>query len=418
MANINNLFSDGYKTNPIREALVFCYRFINEVATCEFEKQGRLITLYGKTKDAADEAERLERETCRTLLANLNFDLCRMIAIFMELPGAIENVFSDTPLFGERNEKIFPKVKSEDVAVVRKKLEAMEILPQCGDKKAKRTTADLAEFAFIMKDLIFIDMARILRAFQNLAMSERVLMTNPDKLDERYQLMMKDYQENEWQNDQAYRREELDDYICQYGYSADSLKTYLKYLERDALNQTMQGNSAVINDYYLNQNDHVSYIYHSRKQLTLQDVKLHFYFVNSRKMVMEEIELYKLKQPVPGAEADLFTCRAAKELAEQLIPVIKDRVVFHYSYQYAAWVKALMDLKMIYPNKGEQNKRNGTLIVNYIYKMFGERIDKSTLFSYISKDEEFSKIRDQYDLIISLYEQTFDERIELLRKMV
>ena len=126
--------------------------------------------------------------------------------------------------------------------------------------------------------------------------------------------------------------------------------------------------------------------------------------------------LFDLRQPAPGADADLFTCRAAKELVELLNPAITDRVDFDYSYQFAAWVKAMMDLNLIYSNKDENNKRNGTLIVNYVFKAFRERIDKSTLFSYINKEKEFEKIKEQYELIMNICDSASGERIDFLKK--
>ena len=427
MTSVNNCISVGYKVSPIHEALAFCYRFINEIATCEFEKQGRLITLYGKTKDAANEAENLAKEAGRTLLDNLNFDLNRMIVVFKEFPGAIENVFNHTPLFRERDEERYPKVKPEDVTVVRKKLEAMESLSR--NNRAKKTSADLTEFAYIMKDLIFYDLARILGAFQNIANSNRTLMDNPDKRTKLYQLMAKDYQENEWKNDQQYIREELNDYIRQHGYTKESLQTFLKRLELDSLNYARHGDVATINHHYLNQNSHISYIYHSRHQLTQHDIRLHLHFVNSRKMVMQEIELFDLKQPAVGSYSILFKNRAAHQLADLLAPVFSMKVDFEHDYHHIAWVEAMKDTGLI-----DSKKRNGPQIIHYIENKFGESIDKSSLSRYSRKGTDFGKIKDQYDLILSIINQAlgreqkkecdyfqdesseFFERLETLKK--
>ena len=408
---LNTYHSINYNIGPLQNAWNCCDRFIHEIATCEFDKQGRLLSLYGNVKDAADDMEHREKEACHTLLDLVQIDLDRQMPIIIRIPETIEEIFRIVPLFGERNYDKYPVVKPEDVPAAREKLEAMEFLPLCGNSKAKKTIIDATEFAYIMKDLTIFDLTRMIQSLQNIAKSEQMLKGNSDKRLERYQLMMNAYQTNEWKNDQQYMREDLDDYISLHGYNKESLKAYLKRLEHDALNHSKHGRVATINHHYLNQNSHVSYIYHSRHQLTKQDIRHHFYFVNSRNLVLQEIELYDLRQPAPGAEANLFTNRAAKELVELLIPAITARVDFDHSYQYAAWVKAMMDLNLI-----RHDKSNRMLITNYVNKKFKENLDKSTLFRYLNKDEGFEKFKEQYELIMLLFDQTQDEKFDFLRK--
>lgn len=195
-----------------------------------------------------------------------------------------------------------------------------------------------------------------------------------------------------------------------------ALEMFLKQLDRDATDLLSIEMLVTLNRLYLNGEDHLSYIFDHRHELKQEHITRHLCFISCRKLVEQEIELFDLRQPAPGADADLFTCRAAKELVELLIPLIKVRVDFDYSYQYAALVKAMMDLNLIYSNKDEKNKRNGTLIVNYVFKTFTERIDKSTLFNYINKEKEFEKIKDQYDLIMSICYSASGERIDFLKK--
>lgn len=195
-----------------------------------------------------------------------------------------------------------------------------------------------------------------------------------------------------------------------------ALEMFLKQLDRDATDLLSIEMLVTLNRLYLNGEDHLSYIFDHRHELKQEHITRHLCFISCRKLVEQEIELFDLRQPAPGADADLFTCRAAKELVELLNPAITDRVDFDYSYQFAAWVKAMMDLNLIYSNKDENNKRNGTLIVNYVFKAFRERIDKSTLFSYINKEKEFEKIKDQYDLIMSICYSASGERIDFLKK--
>lgn len=394
-------------------------RITKEQPFAEYEKQGRLLGMFGVVCTTALEMYRMEKESKKTFLSPIQpFDYDRMITRLEELPNSLRKILANVPLFKERDYLRYPALTIDDIEEFKEKFKAFESLPQCNNGGVKKTIINIVEFAYNMYDTLFIGLTTIAQSLQKMRDDELMLGENHDMLSKRWNLMMKCYLENEWMIDKQVFQKKLNEYIRQFGHDKTTLEMFLNQLDRDATDLLSMDMLVTLNRLYLNDEDNLSYIFDHRHELKQEHITRHLCFISCRKLVEQEIEQFDLRQPAPGAEADLFTCRAAKELAEQLIPVIKDRVVFHYSYQYAAWVKALMDLKMIYPNKGEQNKRNGTLIVNYIYKMFGERIDKSTLFSYISKDEEFSKIRDQYDLIISLYEQTFDERIELLRKMV
>ena len=187
---LNNYNSIDYKNSPLQNLLVCCDRFKHEIATCEFDKQGRLLSLYGKVKDGADYMDDMEKKACHTLLDHVQFDIERMITLFKEQPVTIEDIFKAVPLFGERDHHKYPVVKPEDVPAAREKLEAMEILPLCGNRMAKKTVIDATEFAYIMKDLIIFDLTRMIQSFQNIAISEQMLKGNSDKRLERYQLMM------------------------------------------------------------------------------------------------------------------------------------------------------------------------------------------------------------------------------------
>lgn len=407
--NINNYNSVDYKTNPLQSVLVCCNRFKHEIATCEFDKQGRLLSLYGNVKGAADYMELREKEACHTLLGHAQSDILRMITLFKEQPGTIEDIFNAAPLFGERNYDKYPIVKPEDVPAAREKLEAMEILPLCGFGSVKKTIIDATEFAYIMKDLTIFDLHRILRSFQNIAKSEQMLH-NSDKRIERYHRMLKDYQENERESDKLKNRKEWVEHIGQHGCHKESLLAFLSHLEREATNHAL-GIVAEMNKLYLNELGHIDFIYDHRQTLTPEQLLSHLRFVNDRNQVLQEIELFDLRQPVPGAEADLFTCRAAKELVELLIPFITDRVDFDYGYQYAAWVKAMMDMNLI-----RSDRQNGTLVTNYVNNMFDEKLSKSTLCRY--QNSEFDKINDHYELIRSICDQTSGERIDILKKVI
>jgi pentatricopeptide repeat protein len=78
-------------------------------------------------------------------------------------------------------------------------------------------------------------------------------------------------------------------------------------------------------------------------------------------------------------------------------------VDFEHGYQYGAWVKAMVDLKLI-----RADKRNGTAIIRFVNKTFGEQIDKTTLFRCLTKEGDFEKIRDLYEGILSVIRQEME----------
>ena len=364
------------------------------------------MSLYGNVKDAADDLEHREKEAYHTLLDHVQLDLDRLMPIIIRIPETIEEIFRIVPLFGERNYDKYPVVKPEDVPAAREKLEAMELLPLCGNRMAKKTIIDATEFAYIMKDLIIFDLQRIRQSLQNIAKNERMLH-NSDKRIERYHRMLKDYQKNERESNKLQNRKDWVEHIGQHGCHKESLLAFLSHLEREAINHAL-GIEAELNEVYLNEAGHVTFIYEHRHKLTPKQLLNHLRFVNDRNQVLQEMELFDLRQPVPGAEADLFTCRAAKELVELLLPAITARVDFDHSYQYAAWVKAMMDLKLI-----PSDRQNGTLVMNYVNKKFRVKISNSTLSRYMNS--KFDKIKDLYDLIMSICDSASGERIEFLK---
>ena len=61
---------------------------------------------------------------------------------------------------------------------------------------------------------------------------------------------------------------------------------------------------------------------------------------------------------------------------------------------------AMIDTGLIYADR-----RNGTAMVRFVNEAFGEQIDKPTLFRYLKRDDDFEKIKDQYEVIRSIINQ-------------
>ena len=400
----------------LERVLEYGERITKERPFTEYEKQGRLLSMFGVVCTTALEMYRMEMESKKTLLSPISCDYVRMIARLEELKGSLRKILGEVPLFAKRDLLKYPELTINDIEDFKERFLAFERLPQCDKSGARKTIINIVEFAYNMYDTLFMGLTTIAQSLQKMRDDEQMLGDHHELLSKRWNLMMKRYLENEWLTDKQVFQKKLDEYINQFGKDKTTLEMFLKQLDRDATDLLSIEMLVTLNRLYLNGEDHLSYIFDHRHELKQEHINRHLCFISCRKLVEQEIELFDLRQPAPGADADLFTCRAAKELVELLIPAITDRVDFDYSYQYAAWVKAMMDLNLIYSNKDEKNKRNGTLIVNYVFKTFTERIDKSTLFSYINKEKEFEKIKDQYDLIMNICYSASSERIDFLKK--
>ena len=68
---------------------------------------------------------------------------------------------------------------------------------------------------------------------------------------------------------------------------------------------------------------------------------------------------------------------------------------------------AMKDAGLIYANR-----RNGTAMVRFINEAFREQVDKPTLFRYLNKDDDFEKIKDQYEVIHSIIDQALGRASE------
>ena len=421
--------SDTCVEGTLVRLLDYCDRMEREEPLTEAEMIGRLFTIYGTVEKAAEGLARMVEEVRKTLLCHTQLDYERWIAKIEARRRLLKKTLGYVTVFAERNKLDYPLLEEDDISVAKEKLKSMENLPR--NNRAKRTMVDVAEAGYYMHDLIFIYLGRILNSLQYLYDDHRMLNESDEKRCQRYHQMLIDYLEHEGVMDQSHFLKELDDFIRQNGDDKEALNAFQKQLEHEALNHPKHGNVAIINHHFLNQNSHVSYIFHSRHELTQDEINRHLYFVCCWNHVNKKIELCILKEPAVGAYANLFTSRAAQELTKLLTPTISMKVDFEHDYLYAACAEAMKDTGLIY-----KKKRNGTQVTNFVNETFGEQIENSTLARYLKpeKGDEFKKIEGQYNLILSIINQAlgrepmgennyfenesdeFFERLETLRK--
>ena len=357
----------------------------------------------------------LEKESRRTFLDLLGSDYERHITNFEAQRGALKRMLGRVPLFRDRDYQKYPPVAVDDILSVKEEFLPLEQLPFCGNMKAEEFYFDATKLAYKMYDMIFLGLEGIIKILQGMYAHQQLLPVSPEMRAKRWQRMMEDYCEHQWKEDKLFFEKRREDHIRQYGYDKTSLMELMNKIDTEGTNQLFGGIVSTLNWHYLEEDDHVSFIFENRNQLTWEQLTQHLKFIHIHKLLEEEIELLELRQPAVGAYADLFTNRAAQEMATLLAPVIARHVDFKYGYQYGAWVKAMVDLKLI-----RTDKRNGTAIFRFVNKMFGEQIDKTTLFRCLSNENDFEKIRDLYLSILSVVHQEIDRtpRLHVLKQAV
>lgn len=110
--------------------------------------------------------------------------------------------------------------------------------------------------------------------------------------------------------------------------------------------------------------------------------------------------LTELRLPALGAYADLFTSRAAHELANLLVPVIAQHVEFRFHYHYAGWAMAMRDLRLI-----RSDRRNGLQILRFVNKNFlkgDDQIADQNLLTEVINKNAYHKVKDVYHLCLSI----------------
>ena len=384
-----------------------------ESPVANYEMIGRLFIVFGVVCKTAGEMFELEKAARRTLLDLMRGDYERHIAIFEAQRSALKRLLGRVPLFRDRDYQEYPQVVVEDILSVKEEFLALEQLPFCGNGKAKKVLFDATAFAYKMFDMIFLGLDGILKLMHSMQKHQQMLPNNPDMRDQRWQWMLDDYREKMWEDDKQLLLERLESHIKQHGRDKDSLTTLRNRIDEEGTNRLFGGVVATLNWHYLHEEDHVTYVFDHRDQLTKEQMTQHLKFIHIHQLLEQEIELCDLRLPALGAYADLFTCRAAQEMATLLAPIIARNVDFRHHYQYAAWAKAMMDMGLIYADR-----RNGTAMVRFINEAFGEQIDKSTILRYLNKDD-FKKFKDPYRNILSVIHQALllpSERLTRLRK--
>lgn len=390
-------------------------RMTKESPVASYEMIGRLFIVFGVVCKTAGEMYELEKESRRTFLDLIGSDYEQYIALFEAQRVALRRVLGRVPLFRDRDYQKYPQVVVEDILSVKEEFLPLEQLPFCGNRKAQECYFDATRLAYKMHDMIFLGLEGIVKLIQGMHDHQQMLPVHPEMRTTRWQRMVDDYREHEWENDKQLFLKRRDDHVSQYGCDKTSLTELMKQIDNEAVNQLFGGIVATLNRHYLYQDDHVTYVFENRNQLTREHIIQHLKFIHIHKLLEQEIALCDLRQPAVGAYADLFTSRAAQELAEILAPVIAKHVDFRHNYHYAAWAMAMMDMGLIYAErrngaqmmhfinrhflKGDNQMKSQNQLTQWINKLAGRKFGQLTpdnLSKTLLNEDDFMKLKDAY----------------------
>ena len=349
--NVTDYKRDGCINDLLQRVLDYGERMTNEPPFSFYEMEGRLMSLFGAVCVTASMMYDLEKDARRTLLVPQSIDYHRRIHRFKGLYETLKGILGSVPLFRDRDYQKYPQVAVEDVLSVKEEFVHLEKLPHCDRGMAKSANFDATVLAYKMYDIIFMGLKGIILLLQNMLDDCQMLQTNAEVRARRWQRMVDDYLEKQWDSDKALFQKRLDEHIRLQGDDKASLMALLHQLDNDSGRLTDLSDPA--------------FIFDNRDTLTQKQVNTHLRYIHCRKLLEQEIALYDLRQPAVGAYADLFTSRAAQELAEILAPVIANNVDFRHNYHYAAWAMAMMDMGLIYADR-----RNGAQMMHFINRYF------------------------------------------------
>ena len=417
-----------YDLRRNKEVETLLNRIVEQVDKCvkeppysEYQRIARLLELYGLSYEAAVKMKIVEAEMTSTMLNLYPMDYVRISAAINGAIASWTRLTCDVEMFKNRDYIIYPRVCKEDIPQVRESYKWVELLSS--GRRCVVEKFDSFDFAYKVYDIILLALNAIADKLNNIFNDYMMLEGSLEMRVKRWSDMQREYMEECWERDKTRYRREKDNHIRKNGYSKRSLEIFLERTDFLATDQKL-GLVGELNEMYLRHEQYDVFVFKNRDNLTNNDIIRHLSFVKCRELLVEEIELCDLKQPAVGMYANLFTSRAAQEMAELLVPTMNTYVDFNFDYQYAAWAMAMMDLGLVYPDKrnGVELKTfvNTTFLKNdrqiknqdSLTKWLNKKLDRR--FGDLTEDDlkgtaytvaDYQKLRDFYWLCLSIINQ-------------
>ena len=369
--------------------------YANRMATEEpyamFEMQGRLMGIYGVICKTAAEVYEMERVSRRTLLDPRSFNIQRKISQLRGLLETLKGILNDVPLFQNRDYDSYQKITTfDEILRVKKQFEQLEQLPSSGKGMIKDVNFNATEFAYKMYDIIFLGLEGMILLFQRMLDDQKMLEANPELRLQRLQVMADDFRPTD---------------LTAVAPTAD----------------------------FLSDQELSDYIFDNRNNLSREQVNAYIRQFISKKQQEMQSSLADLRQPVRGVYADLFTSRAAQELATYLVPTIARRVDFRHKYHYVAWAMAMRDLGLIRTDhrnglplmyfinkhflKGSDQIQDQNLLTQWLRKLLNQKFGHLTpdnLGKTLLTESDFLKLKDPYWHCLTIINQVLQKDLPSL----
>ena len=395
-----------------------------------YERLGRAVTLFGASRKVAKQIIQIEAEMSCTLLNIYPLNYMSLSAQAQAVIVTWVGLTKDVYLFQNRDYNLYPQVTKEEIPTVLEKYKCVEQLVSRGFQG--KINIDVTDFAYKVSDITLLALQAIFNKLNALFVDSMELERSIEKRIQRWSLVERKYNAERWEDDRQRCMKKLNEHIGVNGDNKESLEKYLDLCDEKARNQD-SSLLVELNERFLKQDCFLKFLYEHRNKLSTKDLSDHLSYRFCRKRIMQKIELFDLKQPAIGAYANLFTCRAAQELAELLAPTMATYVDFKFGYQYAALAMAMMDLGLVYADKrngvevltfvnknllkNDNQIKNQNLLTQWIGKKcqrwFGELTDDD-LSRTTFKLAEYLKLKDVYWHCVSIINQVLQKDLKTL----
>lgn len=278
----------------------------------------------------------------------------------------------------------------------------------------------LMERANLMSEAIDNGLKKISKTLRDINKEYENIKKDSQQQENCIKCLERNYESGNWKNDRMRFIERVNDYTLHKDKNKETYQNFLTKWDYEATDPYGNKTLTMLNECFLNNENLAKIIIENRDKFSFDDIAQHFLYIKGRKMLLQHIDSFELREPANEEYKDLFVNKAAQKLAFILANTIGMYVDFKHNYQYAALQMAMQDLKLIY-----KDKNNGKQMMKFINNTFlanDEKIsDQSTLTKCTGKllgssfgmmDEnnlkgnftldDFNKLKNNYWLCLSI----------------
>lgn len=304
------------------------------------------------------------------------------------------------------------------------------------DFNFKETRIGLLKNATLMCESIEDGLEQMSRILRGISSDYQNLKEDVKKQDDCLNKLEELYEEAMWEDDKKRLIGEVKEFIvlCNNSNNKDTFELFLERMDRQATDPHDIMALAELNEWYLSGQRPAGFIVENRDRLSFEDIARHFCFVRGRNLVSRKVESFDLLQPADDDYKDLFVNKASQELIFLLVPTLESYVDFKRNYQFAALQMAMMDLGLVYNDRGngiqmrdftnstflqksDKTIKDQTTLTQWTGKLLGGMfgaMDEQHLKGNYGKDD-FEKMKDYYWLCLSIINKVVQLDLEELQ---